>query len=172
MADISKEKVRELIDEIRGSTAIDSVKEQVKKVIEADKLKAEEVKKAGLEVKKDITDKLKKIKDDLKAEEKLKAEIEKKKGDKKSGKKKGNEEDDEEDEEFQEGEEDTGSDEEGTAESKIKALTKTLEKMNKEIKALKKRKNYRTKPPKSKKVDELSDFIKQNTQLMDSDIFV
>ena len=172
MADISKEKVRELIDEIRGSTAIDSVKEQVKKVIEADKLKAEEVKKAGLEVKKDITDKLKKIKDDLKAEEKLKAEIEKKKGDKKSGKKKGNEEDDEEDEEFQEGEEDTGSDEEGTAESKIKALTKALEKMNKEIKALKKRKNYRTKPPKSKKVDELSDFIKQNTQLMDSDIFV
>ncbi len=57
----------------------------------------------------------------------------------------------------------SGEDSEETdAEAKIKELTETMDKMTKEIDALKKRKNYRMKPPPADKVDEVDDFIKQN----------
>lgn len=157
MPDINKEKVRELINEIRGSTAVDKVKEQVKQVIAADKKKAEEAKEKVKKQKDEVDAKLKKIKDDLEAEEKMKAEKKKKEKESATG---GEEEESSED------------DEEEEEESEIEKLTKQMTDMAKEIEALKKRKNYRTKPPKAKKVDELDDFIKQNRQVISKDFEV
>lgn len=57
---------------------------------------------------------------------------------------------------------DTPEEKEDKPEDRIKELTEQLKTMTKEIDALKKRKNYRTKPPDAEVVDEVDDFIKQN----------
>ena len=142
----------ELIDKIRGTTPEDKIKEGVDIIIKADaekaKAKAEEDKKKLESVKKAEEDNKKKAAEE---ETKKKAEAKKKKltGDK--------------------GEEKTGEDSEIDANAKVKTLTENMEKMAKEIEGLKKQKNYRTKPPKADTVDELSDFIKQNSQVLSGD---
>jgi len=157
MPEINKEKVKELINEIRNDNSLSNVENQVKKIIEDDKKKAVEAKEKEIEEKKAVVDKLQKIKDDLKAEEEKRAEIEKKKKEKSTG----------------EGEEDDSEDGSGEGDSNtVDKLTKKMADMAKEIEALKKQKNYRTKPPKAKNVEELDDFIKQNQQVISKDFEV
>ena len=149
---VDDKEISELIDKIRGTTPEDKIKvgvdiiikadaEKAKAKVEADKKKLESVKKAAEENKKKA------------AEEEIKKKAETKK--KKST---GNKE-----------EEKTEEDSEVDANAKVKTLTENMAKMAKEIEGLKKQKNYRTKPPKADTVDELDDFIKQNSQVISGD---
>lgn len=159
----SKE-IKELIDKIRGKTEADKTADTVDAILKAEKEIADEKAKVKAEADKKLLDDVKaaeeKIKKDLAAEAKAKK---KKAADKKLT---GEEEEESSEEGSEEDSEEDSEDEEETDESKIEKLTEQMDKMAGEVKALKKRKNYRTKPPKSKKVDakDLPDFIVQNTQ--------
>ena len=147
---MDKKDIDGLIDQLRGSTQLSVFQKEVEKAIKADaesaKTKAEEDSK-----------KLEKIKE---AEKKLREEsvvpsTEEKK--KKSNIEKHNEK------LKKQLEADTETKEKDDTDNKtIKKLTEQMTKMSEEIDALKKRKNYRTPPPKGDKVDEPDDFIKQN----------
>lgn len=145
-----KLEIDELINKIRGTTPSSELQKEVEAVIKAD----EEKTKAKAEADKTKLDDIKAAEKKLK-EDAIKEEAEKKK--KAAEKKLTGQEEEEESEEDSEDEE-----EEVDSEAIIKKLTEDVDKMAKEIKALKKRKNYRTPPPKGKKVDEQDDFIKQN----------
>jgi len=138
--------IKDLIDKIRGTTPSSELQKEVEAVIKAD----EESTKIKAAAEKKKLDNIKA------AEKKLKKDAIKEEADKKK-KKKAGEEEEEKSEEDSEGEE-----EEADNEAIIKKLTEDMGKMAEEIKALKKRKNYRTPPPKGKKVEEVDDFIKQN----------
>lgn len=153
MPEINEEKIEGLLNELRGTTTSAKFKEYVATVIKADKDKAKA-----------------KVEEDKKLQEKLKKAIEKTR---KSEKKKEKETDDTDDEppetpdrddkgKFKKKGPDTPPEITDKDEAEIKKLTEAMEKMTKEIDALKKRKNYRTKPPKAEVVDEVDDFIKQN----------
>ncbi len=139
--------ISDLIDKIRGTTPTSELQKDVEAVIKADedlaKLKAEKDKK--------------KLDDIKAAEKKLKKDAIKEEKDKK--KKTGEDEKEKPDADSDDIEEvDLGKPNEAT----IKKLTEAMKIMSEEIAALKKIKNYRTKPPPAKKVDEVDDFIKQN----------
>jgi hypothetical protein len=140
----NKNEIDELINKIRGTTPSSELQKEVEAVIKADeekaKLKAEADKK--------------KLADIKAAEKKLKEDAIKEAGEKKKKKLTGQEEEEKSEEDSEE--EETDSD------AIIKKLTEDMAKMAEEIDALKKRKNYRTPPPKGKKVDEQDDFIRQN----------
>jgi hypothetical protein len=135
----SKE-VQELIDKIRGKTPDEKTKDTVDAILKAEKELEETKAKEEADKKASLLDKIKAEEEKLKNQE---------------------EEEDEDEDETSEDES-----EEDDSEEKIKQLTEQMEKMTEEIEALKKRKNYRTKPPKAKKVDakDLPDFIVQNAQ--------
>lgn len=144
----NSKKITELIDEIRGTTPSSELQKEVEAVIKADEEKAEVKAKAD-----------KKKLDDIKAaEKKLKEDAIKEEAEKKKEKKTGEDEEEKSEEDSEEEEDDT--------DDIIKKLTEDMDKMAKEIKALKKRKNYRTKiPPADKtKIKDLPDFIVQNAQ--------
>ena len=153
MPEINEEKIKELLNTLRGTTTDAKFKEYVEIVIKEDKEKA----KIKAETDKKLLDKIKKANDKIKESEK----------------KKEKETDDTDDEppetpdrddkgKFKKKEPDTPPEITDKDEAEIKKLTDQMEKMSKEIDALKKRKNYRTKPPKAEVVDEVDDFIKQN----------
>ena len=151
MPEINEEKIKELINEIRGTTSDDKLKEYVETVIKDDKEKA----KVKAEEDKKLKEKIKKAADEIK-NEKIKKEVdstddEPPKPPKRDDKGK-----------FTKEEPDTPEEDDDKDEAEIKKLTEQMEKVTKEIDALKKRKNYRTKPPKAKVVDEVDDFIKEN----------
>lgn len=148
MSEKNKE-IAELIDKIRGSTPKSELQEEVEAVIKADEEKA----KIKAEADKKKLDGIKAVEKKLK-EDAIKAEIAKKEAEKK--KKAGGEEEEKSEEDSEDEEEEVDN------EAVIKKLTEAMDKMAEEIDALKKRKNYRTKPPKADKVDEVDDFIKQN----------
>ncbi len=158
MPEINENKIAELISEIRGTKPDDKIKDDVTKIIEADKKIAEEKKTKEDQVKKGVDEQINKLKEDALADDKKKLEkAEKKKKEKKNEKSTGEEEEENSDED---------------EEDEVEKLTKKMKEMTKEIDALKKRKNYRTKPPKTKKTDKLDDLIKQNTQIMQKDFEV
>jgi len=151
------EKVKSLIAEIKGEDPDDKLRGTIEATIKADaekvKAKAEEDKKLQEEV---ITaaEEIKKIvppETDSSGKEPRERD--------ESGKfiKK-----EPETPEEQEAVEEPIDEEEDEDESKIKELIGQVEEMNKEIEALKKRKNYRMKPPKAEVVEEVHDFIQQN----------
>ena len=166
MSEKSKE-IKELIDKIRGSTPSSELQKEVEAVIKADEIKA----KAKTEADKKKLDDIKVVEKKLKKDA-IKEEAEKIKNEKEVAssteeqKEKTNIElynkqrkaEQEKDTKLKEPTEEDEVD----ADAVIKELTEQMEKMSKEIEALKKRKNYRTKPPKAEKVSELDDFIKQN----------
>lgn len=145
--------ISDLIDKIRGTTPTNELQKEVEAIIKEDDEKAKVKAEAD-----------KKILDDIKAKEVLLKKTKTKEADDtgeeppeaperdKSGKFKKKEP--ETPEEIEE------SDKEDS--ETIKKLTEQMTKMAEEIDALKKRKNYRTPPPKAEKVDEVDDFIKQN----------
>jgi len=163
MANINVKDMTELIDKIRGSTAEDVIKEQVEKTIKQDAEKAKAKSEADKKLKADI----KKAADEIKKEKVKKPETKEKKKKEKKEKSTGDK-----DEEISEDDLEEDDEDEDDTEPKIKKLTDLMESMAKEIEALKKQKNYRMKPPKAKKVDELDDFIKQNSQIMAKDFEV
>ena len=150
MTDVKE--MTELIDKIRGKSEADKTADTVDVILKAEKEVADEKAKVKAEADKKLLDDVKAAEKKLK-EDAIKDEAEKKKKKELTG--------GEEEEEKPE-----GDSEEDTDESLIEKLTEQIEAMGKEVEALKKRKNYRTAPPKSKKVDakDLPDFIVQNTQ--------
>lgn len=144
--ELNSEKVKALIDEIRGTTPADALKKGVELIIKSDaekaKIKAEEDKK--------LQEKIKKEKQPPEEDSSGKEERERDKDGKFIKK------------EPQTPEEQEEQEVDDKDKVKIDDLTKQMEAMGKEIEALKKQKNYRTPPPKAKKVDEVDDFIKQN----------
>jgi len=159
MSEKSKE-IKELIDKIRGSTPSSELQKEVEAVIKADEEKAKILAETDKKKLDDIKAAEKKLKEDAIKEEAASKKKEADNADKippelperdNTGKFK------KKDPATPEEEED-----EVDADAVIKELTEQMEKMSKEIEALKKRKNYRTKPPKADKVSELDDFIKQN----------
>ena len=146
--------IQELIDKIRGKTEAEKTKDTVDAILKAEKEITDEKAKVKAEADKTLLDNVKAAEKKLK-EDAIKEEAEKKKKEASGSEEEENSGEDSEDEEEEEDDDVT-----------IKKLTKQMEKMAEEVKALKKRKNYRTKPPKSKKVDakDLPDFILQNTQ--------
>ena len=146
---MDKKEIDGLIDQLRGSTQLSVFQKEVEKAIKADaesaKTKAEEDSK-----------KLEKIKE---AEKKLREEADTKDGTTPEEKKR------DKSGKFLKTEPETPEEtkEKNDTDNKtIKKLTEQMTKMSEEIDALKKRKNYRTPPPKGDKVDEPDDFIKQN----------
>lgn len=146
---MDKKEIDGLIDQLRGSTQLSVFQKEVEKAIKADaesaKTKAEEDSK-----------KLEKIKE---AEKKLREEADTKDGTTPEEKKR------DKSGKFLKTEPETPEEtkeKDDTDNKTIKKLTEQMTKMSEEIDALKKRKNYRTPPPKGDKVDEPDDFIKQN----------
>ena len=156
LSEKSKE-IKELIDKVRGTTPSSELQKEVEAVIKADDDKAKAKAEADKKKLDDIKAAEKKLKKDAIKEETDK----KKKAAAKKKKKAEKKETGDEEEEKSEGDSEEEEDEEDT-DAVIKKLTEGMEKMAEEIAALKKRKNYRTKPPKADKVDEVDDFIKQN----------
>lgn len=154
LSEKSKE-IKELINKIRGTTPANELQKKVEAVIKEDEVKA----KAKAEADKKKLDEIKAAEKKLK-EDATKEEADKKKAaaDKKKKKKLTGQDEEEKTDEEPEGDET----EEDDTDAVIKKLTETMDKMAEEIDALKKRKNYRTKPPKADKVSEVDDFIKQN----------
>lgn len=147
------EKIEKLINEIRGTTPEDKLKLGVQAIIKDDAEKAEA--KAKTDANKELLDKVKIAAEKLKNEKK---EIEADSTDEVSP------ETPERDDKgkFKKKEPDHPNEDQDKDETEIKRLTEQMEKMAKEIDALKKRKNYRTKPPAAEVVDEVDDFIQQN----------
>ena len=149
MTDVKE--MKELIDKIRGSDPDTENRNKVDAILKAQKEIDDAKAKAEADAKSKQLDQIKAAEEKLK-EDAIKEEAEKKK--KAAEDKEGDEDEDEEEEE------------EETDEQKMDKLVSQMESMGKEIEALKKRKNYRSAPPKTKKVDakDLPDFIVQNTQ--------
>lgn len=151
MSEKNKE-MDELLTKLRGSTPTSELKKVVDAIVKSDeeaaKVKAEAEKKVleDIKAKDKLIRKPKKKADDVDGEPP--EEPERDKGGKFVKK------EPETPEEIEE------SDKEDS--ETIKKLTEQMTKMGTEIDALKKRKNYRTPPPKAEKVDEVDDFIKQN----------
>ena len=155
MTDVKE--MKELIDKIRGTKPEEEIKDKVEAIIKAEKDIKDAKTKASVDAKAKLLEGIKAEEEKLKKEgEEEEAEKKKKAAEKKKAKLNGEEEE----------EKTEGDSEEDTDESLIEKLTEQIEAMGKEVEALKKRKNYRTAPPKSKKVDakDLPDFIVQNTQ--------
>jgi len=148
---MSNEKISEMLDEIRGSTPEDKLKAGVEAIIKADTKKAKVKADAEAETKKKLLEKVKAVAEKIKNEKQGTEKPETKKG------KQGTETP-----EAPETPEVPEVPEVVDDKAKIDELTKKMEDMAKEIEALKKRKNYRTKPTAAEKVDEVDDFIKQN----------
>lgn len=154
--------IQELIDKIRGKTEEGKTRDTVDAILKAEKEIADERAKVKAEKDKSLLDKIKA------EEEKLKNQKEGEADDADGTPPKEPERDSEG--KFKKKEPDTPgeNEEEGEddAEEIIKKLTGQMEKIAEEVEALKKRKNYRTKPPKAKQTDakDLPDFIVQNTQ--------
>ena len=154
--------IQELIDKIRGKTEADKTAETVDAILKAEKEIADEKAKIKSEKDKSLLDKIKA------EEEKLKNQKEKDADG--TGKTPPKEPERDAEGKFKKKAPDTPeeNEEEGEDDSEeiIKKLTEQMEKIGEEVKALKKRKNYRTKPPKAKQTDakDLPDFIVQNTQ--------
>ena len=151
MPEINEEKINELINEIRGTTSEDKLREGVEAIIKADTKKTEE--KAKIDAEKKLLDKIEAAAEKIKNEEKEADDTDEEPPKPPERDKEGK---------FKKKEPDHPEEPEDKDEETIKKLTEQMEKMAKEIEALKKRKNYRTKPPKGEEVDEVDDFIKQN----------
>jgi len=152
MPEISEEEVAGLLDTIRGSTPDSNLRKGVEAIIKADAKKTKE----KIDTEKKLLDKIKAAAEKLKNEKKKEESSDNTEGESHRHSEK------DKDGKFKKKETDTPKEDEDEAEGKIKELTEQMEKMTKEIDALKKRKNYRTKPPKADVVDEVDDFIKQN----------
>ncbi len=141
--ELNTEKVKALISEIRGTSSADKLKKGVELIIknDADKAKAKSEADKKVDKIKELDDKIKTLKTPPKTPET--PETPEVPGVPETA-----------------DAPETEEDEDKTAE--IDKLTKQMEDMGKEIDALKKQKNYRTKPPEAEKVDEVDDFIKQN----------
>ena len=144
--------ITELIDKLRGTTPTNELQKEVEAIILADETKANVKAEADKKILEDIKTKEELLRKKTKTvvppteEKKEKTNIELY-----NEKVKTQLEADKEIEESKK--EDTET---------IKKLTEQMSKMAEEIEALKKRKNYRTAPPKAEKVDEVADFVKQN----------
>jgi len=151
MPEINEKDINSLMAEMRGASPEATLKAGIESIIKADAEKAKAKVDAEKKLAKDIKaaeEKIKKIELDKDGEEPPPARERDDEGKFKKIEPATPEENEEE--------------EDDDSEIKIKELIEQMEKMTKEIDALKKRKNYRTKPPAAEEVDEVDDFIKQN----------
>ena len=147
MPEINEKDIASLMDEIRGASPEATLKAGIEAIIKDDKEKA----KAKVDAAKKLAEKVKEAADKIKEadlDDKDKTPPEVPERDDKG--------------KFKKKEPDTPEEKEDKPDDRIKELTEQLKTMTKEIEALKKRKNYRTKPPDAEEVDEVDDFIKQN----------